>query len=309
MERPQAIAYCSLLLLICLLMLVGCNRLKRSRETETSTLFSTGVFHQYWHAGKAEISSYNLNQSRYGESRSGKAVVIFVTEDFSKKRQVKLDDPSSGNKINVLKVNLTKNFITGIYPYSMMLSVFTPVNREDYHASLKATMSSQEWCGQVYTQLNLRGNRFAVKSHSYFELEGDQQFSVREALLEDEVWNIIRLDPESLPLGKIDVIPSLFFTRLNHTALRVQSAIAQKTETDSSFEYRLTYPEQARQISIRYEKQFPFKILGWKESWKEKNKDMETTAVLDKTLFTDYWTKNKNEFSYLRDSLGLPHNY
>jgi hypothetical protein len=307
METAKAIKYCSFLL-ICL-MVVGCNKWKRGAETKTSKSFSTAYFHQYWHSGKAEVSSYHLNQSRYGEPRSGKAVLIFVTEDFSKKRQVKLDDPSSGNKINVLKVNVMKNFITGIYPYAMMLSVFTPVDREDHPASVKATMSSQEWCGQVYTQLNLRGNRFAVKSHSYFEQEGDQQFSVRETLLEDEVLNIIRLDPESLPLGKVDIIPSLFFTRLNHTGLKVLSAIAERTETDSAFEYQLTYQEQARKISIRYEKQFPFKILGWKESWTERNKSMETTAVLDQTLYTDYWTKNRNEFSYLRDSLNLPRNY
>src|SRR5690606_24963330 len=132
--------------------------------------------------------------------RKGKAVLIFVTEDLSKKLQVKLDNPSGQNKINVLKLNFTKKFVTGIYPYSLMLSVFTPTNRKKEPASLKATMSSQEWCGQVYTQVNLRGNRYVVKSHSYFEQEADDQFSVRQALLEDELWNFIRLDHEHLPV-------------------------------------------------------------------------------------------------------------
>ena len=290
--------------LLCLLAL-GC---KRSDES-TVPLHETQAFHQYWHAGKAEVSSYELNQSRYGQDRKGKAVMIFVTEDLSKKLQVKLDDPSKRNKINVLKLNYTKKFITGIYPYSLMLSVFTPTNLEKNPASVKAVMSSQEWCGQMYTQMNLRGNRYAVRSHSYFEDEADQQFSVRQEFLEDEIWNYIRLNHQDLPTGEIKVIPGLFFTRLHHADLKIQTAVAEKAETDAAFVYTVDYPGHERSISIQYEKHFPHKILGWKEVWKENGKTMQTTARLDKTLHTDYWTKNKNEFRYLRDSLNLPTPY
>jgi hypothetical protein len=285
----------------------GC---KQSRsDSQNAPVFQSQEFHDYWHAGKAEISSYNLIQSRYGETRKGKAVMIFVTEDFSKKLQVKLDDPGRRNKVNVLKLNFTKNFITGIYPYSLMLSVFTPTDHERDPSSLKAAMSSQEWCGQIYTQLNLRGNRYAVKSHSYFEQEADEQFSVRQAFLEDEVWNLIRVDHTSLPSGEFDIIPGLFYTRLNHTGIGIHEATGETTETDSSFIYTLHFPEVERNLSISFEKQFPFKILGWRETWREKGQLMETHAALDETLYTDYWTKNKNEFLYLRDSLNLPSPY
>ena len=281
----------------------------KTSDDGSTPLHQTRQFHEYWHAGKAEVSSYELNQSRYGEQRKGKAVMIYVTEDLSKKLQVKLDDPSKRNKINVLKLNYTKKFITGIYPYSMMLSVFTPTNLEKEPASLKAAMSAQEWCGQVYTQMNLRGNRYAVKSHSYFQEEADEQFSVRQEFLEDEIWNYIRLNPQSLPVGEIKMIPGLFFTRLHHVDLKIQTAFAEKAESDSAYTYSVTYPEQERSISIQYEKQFPHKILGWKEVWKEEGETMQTSARLDKTLYTDYWTKNKNEFLYLRDSLNLPTPY
>ncbi|HET9488035.1 MAG TPA: hypothetical protein VFO54_11385 [Chryseosolibacter sp.] len=288
-------------------VLLGCN--KNSNNADLAPFHESEQFKNYWHAGKAEVNSYELTQSRYGETRAGKAVLIFVTEDLSKKLQVKLDNPSGRNKINVLKLNFTKKFITGIYPYSLMLSVFTPIDRRREPASLKATMSSQEWCGQVYTQVNLRGNRYAVKSHSYFEQEADERFSVRQALLEDEVWNLIRIDHENLPLGKFDLVPGLFFTRLNHADIKVRSAIGNRSETDSAYVYALQLPEHERVLTIRYEKEFPFRILGWKETWKEKGKTMETTARLDKTLYTDYWTKNKKEFEYLRDSLNLPTPY
>lgn len=288
-------------------VLFSCH--KQPRQAEGAAVYATPEFHDYWHAGKAEVNAYNLIQSRYGESRPGKAVLIFVTEDLSKKLQVKLDDPSGRNKINVLKLNFTKNFITGIYPYSLMLSVFTPVDRDKEPSTIKAAMSSQEWCGQAYTQVNLRGNRYTIKSHSYFEQEADERFSVRQALLEDELWNRIRLDPENLPEGEIDVLPGLFHTRLNHVDLKVSTAHTEKSESDSAFIYRLSFPDHERVLMIQYAKSFPFKILGWKETWKEKGETMETTATLDKTLYTDYWTKNKNQFQGLRDSLNLPNPY
>jgi hypothetical protein len=304
MERSRVISVITLLLSV---FLAGC--VSKPKQEGTTPVYQTQQFRDYWHAGKAEVNAYNLMQSRYGESRRGKAVLIFVTEDLSKKLQVKLDDPSRRNNINVLKLNFTKKFITGIYPYSLMLSVFTPVNRDKEPSSLKASMSSQEWCGHVYTQVNLRGNRYAIASHSYFEEEADERFSVRQALLEDELWNFIRLDPENLPVGEINVVPGLFYTRLSHVDLKVRSAIGEKTETDSAYLYHLTFPQQERKMSIRYAKGFPHQILGWTETWQEKGNTMETTATLDKSMYTDYWTKNKNEFQFLRDSLNLPSPY
>ena len=60
-------------------------------------------FKSYWFDGKAEISTYSLSQSRYGEMRSGNAVLIFVTEDFLKNKQVKANISSEKSE-SVLKV-------------------------------------------------------------------------------------------------------------------------------------------------------------------------------------------------------------
>lgn len=292
---------------ILLYTLLACYKDQRDTKTDPP-LYQTDEFRKYWHSGLAEVNSYTLSQSRYGENRDGTAVLIFVTEDISKKDHVKLDDAESvsyNDRVNVLKMNFTKNFVTGIYPYSMMLSVFTPVNRAAYPSTLKATMSSQEWCGQVYTQMNLRGKRYAVKSHSYFQQEGDQNFSVRAKLLEDELWNLIRLDHNHLPVGNIEVVPGLFFTRLKHTDLAVQSAFAERLVTDSSFVYSLSFNQLSRKLSIEFQKDFPYKIIRWKEEWTENGKVHQTFAILNKTLHIDYWTKNRNEHLFLRDSLGL----
>ena len=115
----------------------------------------TKAFKKYWFAGDAEISSYTLTQSRYGELRSGNAVLIYVTEDFLPNTQVKANNPGE-NSIKVLKLNATKNFNTGIYPYNIMQSTFQPVYNKSQ--PLKISASIQEWCGHVYAQINRKGN-------------------------------------------------------------------------------------------------------------------------------------------------------
>ena len=195
-------------------------------NTVTGSTEITEDFRKYWYSGKAEVNSFNLKQSRYGEERTGKAMMIFVTEDFSISKQVKLDNGEAAgtDKASVLKLNMTKNFITGIYPYSMMLSVFTPINEAQVPHTMKAAMSSQEWCGQAYAQVNLRHRSYEISSHSYFEKEGDENHNLTVTLLEDELWNRIRIDHKSLPIGEVDSIPGLFFSRLNHAGYKIERA-------------------------------------------------------------------------------------
>jgi hypothetical protein len=268
-------------------------------------LYEKEEFKNYWYAGKAEVSSYKLDQARYGENRSGKAMLIFVTEDFSATKQVKLDDPNKAgrDKINVLKMNITKNFVTGIYPYSMMLSVFTPTSRNQFPNTLKVTMTSQEWCGHVFSQMNLRSDKYNVESYSYFEQEGDSKLSLGKTILEDELWNRIRLDSENLPEGKFKLIPGLFYTRLKHAELKPLEVTGSLADAGDHMKYIITYPD--RKLSIFYQKKFPHQIIGWEEEFEEWGKPAFTKATLDKTLYIDYWKKNKNENQSLRDSLGL----
>src|SRR5690606_22696899 len=184
----------------------------------------------YWFQGKAEISSFDLTQYRYGQAREGEAVLIFVTEDFSQKKQVKLDDPeAAGNgAVKVLKLNKTKDFVTGIYPYHMMLSVFTPVF--DPESALKLTASSQEWCGQSFTQLNKDAKQYKGQAFSYFETEGEQTIAPNR-LPEDVVWNLLRNRPSQIPLGKVDFIPGLLNQRLTHFIFEVQEADISTSES------------------------------------------------------------------------------
>ncbi len=286
------------------LLLIACNESAISQNGNPG-LYESEPFTEYWYQGKAEVNSYNLDQPRYGETHPGKAMLIFVTESFSKKKQVKLDNPDNAgsDKVSVMKLNYTKNFVTGIYPYSMMLSTFTPISRNQYPNTVKVTMTSQEWCGHVFSQMNLNNNKYNVESYSYFESEGDAEFSTEVTLLEDELFNLIRVDPQNIPEGKIKILPGLFFTRLKHENLRPQDATLTKDDGALQVNYTLQYID--RTLTIHVQKEFPHKILGWEEEFTERGKTFKAVATLDKTLYTDYWRQNQKQYTPLRDSLGL----
>ena len=258
-------------------------------------------FKSYWYSGKAEISSYKLEQARYGEIRNGKAVLVYVTEDFIPNKQVKADYKNP-QTIHILKLNATKNFITGIYPYSIMQSTFYPVSNNEH--AIKVSTSVQEWCGHVYTQLNNK-NQFEITSHSYFETEADEDFKLNKSLLENELWIKIRINPKSLPTGNLQIIPSFEFTRLRHVPIKAYTAIA----TLSSNVYSITYPDLNRTLTIKFNKNFPYDILEWEETFKSRfgdnTKVLTTKATKLKTIKSAYWQKNNSEDEVLRETLKL----
>ncbi|MDO5968214.1 septum formation inhibitor Maf [Flavivirga aquimarina] len=258
-------------------------------------------FKDYWYAGEAEISSYKLEQARYGEIRNGHAVLIYVTEDFLPDTQVKADKQNADN-IPVLKLNATKNFNTGIYPYSIMQSTFYPVSNNKH--AIKISSSMQEWCGHVYSQLNNK-EQFEIMSHSYFEGEADKRFNLDKAILENELWTQLRIDPKSLPTGDLEIIPSFEYNRLRHLPIKAYKAKASLMNGS----YTLHYPNLNRTLVINFTPNFPFDILGWEETFKSgfgpKAKELTTKATKLKTIKSAYWRKNHNKDEILRKELQL----
>jgi hypothetical protein len=275
-------------------------------------------FTAYWYNGKAELNSYELEQVRYGDIHQGHAVLVFVTEDFSKSQQVKMDFPQGkeSDKVSILKLNDSRKFLTGIYPYSIMRSVFTPVDLAKYPQTLKLTTSVQEWCGHVYSQLNWDKDAYKMQLHSYFQSEGDQTKRIPGALLEDEIWTKLRIDPKSIPLGKVEVIPSNIAMRLLHQPIQPEHAVISVEKAAGEFDGEevekliIQYSESRRSLHIYYRMAFPFQILGWDESqptpvW-QKDAPLKTSkARLKKSIRLDYWNHNANSDRVMRDELGL----
>lgn len=298
-----------------ILIFIACSNIKADvSNNSTNSLIEenkkppkklTHNFNSYWYSNTAEITSYQLEQARYGEIREGKAVLIYVTEDFLPKEQVKAD-VQNANNIPILKLNATKNFNTGIYPYSIMQSTFYPVSNNQH--AIKVSSSMQEWCGHVYAQLNNR-KKFEITSHSYFQGEADQEFSLDKAILENELWTKIRIAPNDLPQGDIKIIPSLEYCRLRHKEIKAYTAKALLKNEGSTTTYTITYPELNRSISINFNNSFPYEIEGWTETFKSgfgsRAKELTTKATKIKQIKSAYWGKNSNKDELLRAELGL----
>ena len=269
--------------------------------------FDAARFGKYWYQGKAELTRYELDQARYGEMHKGDAVLIFVTEPFLPDKQVKLEEGDPSRGITVLKLNSVRKFFTGIYPYSLMTSTFTPVDFSRTR-TLKVASSSQEWCGLTFTQLNLRNDRFEGALRSYFEAEGDRQFEFAPAWLEDELWTRIRLAPETLPVGRVQVVPGLQYARLWHKAVRAETAQASLRSDGRESVYQIDYTAIPRRLAIRFDGEFPYKIVGWEETQPgafDGSPLLTTKAVAKATLLLDYWTRHKNADAHFRKDLGL----
>lgn len=275
----------------------------------------TQSFKDYWYSGKAELAHYDLQQIRYGEVRDGSGMLIFVTEDFLTDKQVKLESPANGrDHETVLKVNFLKEFVTGIYKYNVMTSVFTPIDIYNHPNTLKVASSSQEWCGTTYSQLNLRDGQYNVTGHSYFEKEADYNTTLDNTWLEDELWTKLRLSPELLPTGEIDIIPGSFEVRTSHDGWSVQEATATKTKWsgegdfpgENLMAYKLDYAESDRTLTIIYESESPYRIAGWIETQQGRNGEILTAkSVRTNVIQEPYWQQNANSDEPLREKLGL----
>lgn len=255
----------------------------------------------YWYQGKAEISSFEVVQERYGEQRQAGQVLVFVTEDFSANKQVKLDGaPAPGDeRVPVLKLNTVRRFQTGIYDYSLMQSVFTPVETGKQR-SLKTTTTIQDWCGHVFVQCNARPDAYAVRSFSYFETEGDAENAVKPDLLEDEIWTRLRLNPEALVSRKIAVLPGVFYTRLKHKPLEPELAEISIAKEEKESTLQLAYANIPRRLEIRFETAFPHRILDWEETDEGK---LLSKGTLKNTILDAYWKHHDVASAPLRAEL------
>ena len=267
------------------------------------------AFDRYWYQGRAELTRYALRQARYGEQHDGEAVLLFVTEDFLPSLQVKQEHGDSPSAISVLKLNAYRRFYTGIYPYTLMTSSFTPALLPG-KPTLKLSSTIQEWCGNVYTQINRRDDGLHAVSHSYFQDDADQKTTLPTADFEDGIWAQIRINPSAIPVGKQELIPALDYIRMRHKALRAYPAVvSRKPEVKTDLvdhpvaAVEVKYPALGRDLTIYYEPKFPYVI----QAWEENVGPQRTTAVRSRAIVDDYWNHNGAGDGWYRDALGLTH--
>jgi hypothetical protein len=268
-------------------------------------------FWKHWGDGKAEINSYRITTLRYGAKREGHAALVFVTEPLNRETLIKDDsgEVPPKQRLQVLKLNHMLKFTTGIYPYSVMTSVFAPV--ADYglprFTPAKVAFSVQEWCGHVYQQI--RPGRKVVGSsiRSYFSSEGerDRAFEVpSDVLYEDALLIQLRGLDGAFNGGQPwsgHLVPSLWRTRKAHLPLAAVAATIDRTEgiraEKPTWRFELRFGEVTKTYEI--EKVYPHRVLGWSQS------DGEEAALLE-SVRLPYWQLNKVGDERFRRQLGLP---
>jgi hypothetical protein len=138
------------------------------------------AFWSTWGDCQAELAGYDITITRYNQPLLGIAVTIFVTETFSNKLRVKADPSKhpASDQFPVMKLNLVKDYQTGIYDYNEMTSSFValqPVNGRAAGSPTKTSFSRQEWCGNTYHQLLFDPKSIRAARHSYFDGDADRQ--------------------------------------------------------------------------------------------------------------------------------------
>jgi len=266
-------------------------------------------FGDLWYDGKAELDGYRLEVSRYGEPRQGTAVMIFVTEPFSQTERVKADKPGP-TTFNAFKLNLVRDFQTGIYDYNTMVSVFT--HDSDFALS-KVSFSSAEWCGHMYQDLIVHPDRVDGRRFSYFAGEsGDYSLEhPKDGIQEDQLFVLVRsLRNEFLASGETRTFPFLpgpYVERLQHKEPGwTDIEITRRKNTQSlsvpagSFQVRVYDLKvgDGREGTFYVEDAYPHRIVRWELP-------PDQMGELTGSIREPYWSLNHNGHeSYLKE-LGL----
>lgn len=278
-------------------------------------------FWSHWGDGKAEVSSYRLERERYGEPRPGTAVAIFVTETFSESGRVKAT-PGHGaahDEFPVMKLNLIRDFQTGIYAYHTMTSAFVDLvghNGRRPGAPAKVSFSSQEWCGQTYAHWIAHADHLMATQHSYFEEEGDAKIRLdhpSQALYEDtwlmDVRNLGPRERGGPTPGEhrvVPVLPSLDWTRLNHRPLawtlgawtrHAHSEVLQVPAGRFEVERHSLLMAEGRLWTVWVETKPPRRIIRWE--------NLEESAELTGSQRIAYWKLTGPGDGSALEGLGL----
>jgi len=277
------------------------------------------AFQKTWSDGQAELASYDLEIRRYDTPRHGTALAIFVTETFSDRLRVKADPgkhPPS-DEFPVMKLNLLRNYQTGIYGYNEMQSTFValqPVDDRPSGSLVKSSYSVQEWCGTEYAQILFNRNNVRVDSHSYFDGEADRHFEIEAAegaISEDGLllW-ARRMAGPFLKAGDSTTLPVLKGLRahlLDHnrmewdqvrlTHLSAPAKVEVPAGTFVTDAYSATWPDD-RTLKFYVERERPFRIVRWETSGGEQGNLVKSTRA-------QYWKMNEPEGVGELINLGL----
>ena len=272
------------------------------------------AFAATWYDGRAELCGYRWRGERYGEERRGEAVAILVTEPYDARRHVKREDPADPCAVTALKLNLMRDFQTGIYDYDTTTSCFL---RADDLALLELSFASMEWCGLVHESLEAGRRRLRLATHSYFEGEsGERTLELpADGLVGEQLLVWLRgLHGPPLAPGEtrhLSFLAGSFERRLRHAPAAWGTAtLAREPETTTvevpagtfrALAYRIDVPD-GRRGTFAIEEAAPHRLLAW--TW-TRGTSITDAAELTGSARLPYWELQAGGDEALRAELGL----
>jgi len=251
------------------------------------------------------MSSYDAVVSRYGDPRPAELVLVYVTEPMDRRTWIKDDDVGGADRVEVLKLNVSLKFQTGIYPYSILTSVFAPVDawRSERFSPVKISLSAQEWCGHVFHAVWPGADRFVERRFSYFADEGERTSAVPltgDVLFEDAL--LVQLRELDGPFAggrdwRGSLVPSLWGARKSHVAARPVPATIARTAADGVTRFELRAGDHRATYEV--ETAAPHRVTSWTTSEGDR-------ARIRKTARLAYWEMNHPGDERMRAEIGLP---
>ena len=267
-------------------------------------------FWSHFSDGRAEVNGYTLIQPRYGQLRHGHAVMIFVTEPFSRARGVKVDryEPNNVDHFIALKLNHLRHFQTGVYDYSLMTSVFSePAAGMRTH---KVAFGAQEWCGLTWETTRWLSDSPQLRIESYFDGESSTTELQDAGESEDAIWILARGllsgGPGHQGLGS-PVVGNAATRRLKHLPAQSHDAHfkwkgkAKRLVPAGEFDVRIAEWTRADRVrcTIDIEITPPYRVVSCAC-------DDGEAGRLTGSKRLAYWEKSKLKDEELLKGLGLP---
>jgi hypothetical protein len=224
------------------------------------------TFTDYWKNGKSETTKYDLKEDSISVGEGSLTFNIDYVEGINKT-----------DSIQVLHSDFTGKIQKENYDYSAMTSAYLPLNLTLRPHAMKVINSVQEPSGNSFLELSQIPKSYEIITKNTFKEKMKEHFISERKNLEDELWAKIRMNPNDLPTGDIEIIPSFAYWQSVRKSPNVYEAKAELKEyLGTEFigkklkTYTLDYPDLKRNLSIVFEGEFPFEIVGWKRVSEEK---------------------------------------
>ncbi len=269
-------------------------------------------FWEWWGDGRAEVAGYRMHVERYGEPREAELALIYVTEPHDRRTWIKDDGAEEPYRTEVLKLISSATFLTGFYPYSVMTTVFSPVDRyrSEAFSPVRISHSVQEWCGSYSHMLFPGSDRFRSLRLSYFAQHGERLLNVAkdpEALYEDALLIQLReLDGPFAEGGdwEGELVPELWRLRAGHGELEPVDARIRREEGVREWGgeevpvTRFTLVAEGYERVWDVERNPPRRVLGWRTSTGDEAELLESERLA-------YWELNRLGDESVRERIGL----